>query len=471
MSSLGKGLAAASIGALMENRGLAVTHLKLDPYINVDPGTMSPFQHGEVFVTDDGAETDLDLGHYERFTNAQMTRRNNFTTGRIYNSVIQKERRGEYLGKTVQVIPHITDEIKNVIREAAGESDIIIVEVGGTVGDIESLPFLEAIRQMKYDVGEENVVYVHLTLVPFIAAAGELKTKPTQHSREGAARDRHPARHAALPLRPRDRPRDEGQDRALLQRRPVGRLHRQGRRLHLRAAALAARRGGGRQAGRAPQHLEPRPSPRALGGGGREGHPAEAGRGAHRRGGQVRGAGRELQEPQRGAHPRRDRQRTRRCSSTSSTPASWRRATSRRWRRSTRCWSPAASACAAPRARSLAVRWAREHKVPFFGICLGPADGGHRVRARPARPRRGELAGVRRADAASGGEPHGLAGRHRRQGRHHAARQLRLPPEGGHPGARALRRRGDRGAAPPPLRGEQRLPRPPGGGGARHLRA
>jgi CTP synthase len=182
VSSLGKGLAAASIGALMENRGLEVTHLKLDPYINVDPGTMSPFQHGEVYVTDDGAETDLDLGHYERFTSAKMTRRNNYTTGRIYNSVIQKERRGEYLGKTVQVIPHITDEIKTVIREAAGEADIVIVEVGGTVGDIESLPFLEAIRQMKYDVGEENVVYAHLTLVPFIAAAGELKTKPTQHS-------------------------------------------------------------------------------------------------------------------------------------------------------------------------------------------------------------------------------------------------------------------------------------------------
>ncbi len=182
VSSLGKGLAAASVGALLENRGLEVSHLKLDPYINVDPGTMSPFQHGEVYVTDDGAETDLDLGHYERFTTAKMTRKNNYTTGRIYNAVIQKERRGEYLGKTVQVIPHITDEIKAVIREAAGGADILIVEVGGTVGDIESLPFLEAIRQMKYDVGEENALYLHLTLVPFIAAAGELKTKPTQHS-------------------------------------------------------------------------------------------------------------------------------------------------------------------------------------------------------------------------------------------------------------------------------------------------
>jgi CTP synthase len=182
VSSLGKGLAAASIGALLENRGLEVMHLKLDPYINVDPGTMSPFQHGEVFVTDDGAETDLDLGHYERFTTAKMTRKNNYTTGRIYQNVINRERRGEYLGKTVQVIPHITDEIKAVIREASGAADILIVEIGGTVGDIESLPFLEAIRQMKYDVGEENVVYAHLTLVPFIAAAGELKSKPTQHS-------------------------------------------------------------------------------------------------------------------------------------------------------------------------------------------------------------------------------------------------------------------------------------------------
>jgi CTP synthase len=182
VSSLGKGLASASIGALLENRGLDITFLKLDPYINVDPGTMSPFQHGEVFVTDDGGETDMDLGHYERFTTARMGRSNNFTTGRIYNSVIQKERKGEYLGKTVQVIPHITDEIKSVIRGAAEGHDAIIVEVGGTVGDIESLPFLEAVRQMRYDVGAQNAVYIHLTLLPYIAAAGEVKTKPTQHS-------------------------------------------------------------------------------------------------------------------------------------------------------------------------------------------------------------------------------------------------------------------------------------------------
>ena len=182
VSSLGKGLASASIGALLENRGLSITLLKLDPYINVDPGTMSPFQHGEVFVTDDGGETDMDLGHYERFTGAQMSRLNNFTSGRIYNSVIQKERRGEYLGKTVQVIPHITDEIKSMIHQASQGVDVVIVEVGGTVGDIESLPFLEAIRQMRYDAGSQNVVYVHLTLLPYIGAAGEVKTKPTQHS-------------------------------------------------------------------------------------------------------------------------------------------------------------------------------------------------------------------------------------------------------------------------------------------------
>ncbi|HWT86033.1 MAG TPA: CTP synthase [Myxococcales bacterium] len=182
VSSLGKGLSSASLGALLENRGLKITHLKLDPYINVDPGTMSPFQHGEVYVTDDGAETDLDLGHYERFSSAKMSRNNNATTGRIYSNVINKERQGEYLGKTVQVIPHITDEIKRFIFASSEQNDIVIVEVGGTVGDIESLPFLEAIRQMKYDVGGENAIYIHLTLVPYISTAHEVKTKPTQHS-------------------------------------------------------------------------------------------------------------------------------------------------------------------------------------------------------------------------------------------------------------------------------------------------
>jgi CTP synthase len=182
VSSLGKGIAAASLGAILESRGIKVTHLKLDPYINVDPGTMSPFQHGEVFVTEDGAETDLDLGHYERFTSAKMGKRNNFTTGQIYESVIKKERRGEYLGKTVQVIPHITDEIKIFVKRGAEGAEVAIVEVGGTVGDIESLPFLEAIRQMGIEEGRNNACYIHLTLVPYIASAGELKTKPTQHS-------------------------------------------------------------------------------------------------------------------------------------------------------------------------------------------------------------------------------------------------------------------------------------------------
>jgi CTP synthase len=182
VSSLGKGLAAASIGCLLESRGFKVTLLKFDPYLNVDPGTMSPYQHGEVYVTDDGAETDLDLGHYERYTHAELTRRNNLTTGRIYQTIIQKERRGDYLGKTVQVIPHVTNEIKDAIRRVAETVDITIVEVGGTVGDIESLPFLEAIRQMRQEVGRENSLFIHLTLVPYIPTAGELKTKPTQHS-------------------------------------------------------------------------------------------------------------------------------------------------------------------------------------------------------------------------------------------------------------------------------------------------
>src|SRR5512147_2571856 len=181
-SSLGKGIAAASLGCLLESRGFSVTLIKCDPYINVDPGTMSPFQHGEVFVTDDGAETDLDLGHYERFTHARLSRDNNWTTGRIYEQIIAKERRGDYLGKTVQVIPHVTNEIKAAMKKVAQDVDVAIVEIGGTVGDIESLPFMEAIRQMRQELGREHTLFVHVTLVPFIAAAQELKTKPTQHS-------------------------------------------------------------------------------------------------------------------------------------------------------------------------------------------------------------------------------------------------------------------------------------------------
>ncbi len=182
VSSLGKGVAASSIGCLLESRGFKITIQKCDPYLNVDPGTMSPFQHGEVFVTDDGAETDLDLGHYERFTHVQLSRDNNWTTGRIYETILSKERRGDYLGKTVQVIPHVTDEIKRCIKRVSESVDVVIVEIGGTVGDIESLPFLEAIRQMRLELGAENTLFVHVTLVPYISAAGELKTKPTQHS-------------------------------------------------------------------------------------------------------------------------------------------------------------------------------------------------------------------------------------------------------------------------------------------------
>src|SRR5215510_11735118 len=182
VSSLGKGIAAASIGCLLESRGLTVTCQKFDPYLNVDPGTMSPFQHGEVFVTDDGAETDLDLGHYERFTHARLTQSNNLTSGRIYESIITRERRGDYLGKTVQVIPHVTNEIKAAMKRISGDVDVVIAEIGGTVGDIESLPFLEAIRQMRHEEGRDNCLFVHVTLVPWIAAAHELKTKPTQHS-------------------------------------------------------------------------------------------------------------------------------------------------------------------------------------------------------------------------------------------------------------------------------------------------
>ena len=182
VSSLGKGITAASLGSLLEARGLSVTLLKLDPYINIDPGTMNPFEHGEVFVTDDGAETDLDLGHYERFVNTKMTQKNNFTAGRVYRSVTRRERKGDYLGGTVQVIPHITDEIKHRILAGAKGYDVAMVEIGGTIGDIESLPFIEAIRQLGLELGQERVLYVHLTLVPYIKTAGEMKTKPTQHS-------------------------------------------------------------------------------------------------------------------------------------------------------------------------------------------------------------------------------------------------------------------------------------------------
>jgi CTP synthase len=237
VSSLGKGIAAASIGCLLESRGVKVTCQKFDPYLNVDPGTMSPFQHGEVFVTDDGAETDLDLGHYERFTHAKLTQSNNVTSGRIYEQIIARERRGDYLGKTVQVIPHVTNEIKAAMKRVAQDVDVVIAEIGGTVGDIESLPFLEAIRQMRHEQGRGNCLFVHVTLVPWIAAAQELKTKPTQHSVKELRAHRYPARHSDLPFGAFHRAGDEGEDRAVLRRGRGGRGDRARREVGLRGAA------------------------------------------------------------------------------------------------------------------------------------------------------------------------------------------------------------------------------------------
>ena len=249
VSSLGKGVASAALGALLQARGYSVRLRKLDPYLNVDPGTMSPYQHGEVFVTDDGAETDLDLGHYERFTGVHASRSDNATTGRIYSEVIAKERRGDYLGATVQVIPHITDAIKEAIvrdltDEAGRELDFALIEIGGTVGDIESLPFLEAIRQLGNELGPAQTMFVHLTLVPYIPSAGELKTKPTQHLRQGAAECRHSAADAAVPLRPPHPRGGAAQDRQLLQRARPGRGRGAGRGHDLRAVPMSYHREG-----------------------------------------------------------------------------------------------------------------------------------------------------------------------------------------------------------------------------------
>ena len=247
VSSLGKGVAAASIGCLLESRGLRVTLQKCDPYLNVDPGTMSPYQHGEVYVTDDGAETDLDLGHYERFTYAKLTRDHNWTTGRIYESIISKERRGDYLGKTVQVIPHVTDEIKAAFRKVAHDTDVVIVEIGGTVGDIESLPFLEAVRQMRLELGPENSVLVHVTLVPFIPTAGELKDQADAALREGAAFDRDSARPAAMPQRPLAAAGFEEENRVVLQHAGISRHFHAGHGHDLRRARGPGRRGSRRR--------------------------------------------------------------------------------------------------------------------------------------------------------------------------------------------------------------------------------
>ena len=243
VSSLGKGIASASLGAILESRGMRIAIVKLDPYINVDPGTMSPFQHGEVFVTKDGAETDLDLGHYERFVRTTTSRNTNFTTGRIYERVIAKERRGDYLGATVQVIPHITDEIKRCIKLGAGDADVCMVEIGGTVGDIESLPFLEAIRQMGVELGRNNCLFMHLTLVPMVGGRRRDQDQADPALGQGTARDRHPARRAAVPQPAAAPRRAAAQDRAVHQRRGTGGDFGHGRRRHLQDSAAAARAG------------------------------------------------------------------------------------------------------------------------------------------------------------------------------------------------------------------------------------
>ncbi len=351
VSSLGKGIAAASLAAILASRGIRVTNLKLDPYINVDPGTMSPFQHGEVFVTEDGAETDLDLGHYERFTDVKMGKRNNFTTGQIYESVIRKERRGDYLGGTVQVIPHITDEIKSWIISGAGDAEVAVVEVGGTVGDIESLPFLEAIRQMGITQGRDNVCYIHLTLRALHRDGGRDEDQADAALGQGAARDRHPARRRAVPRRSSRAGRRPAQDRAVHQRRAGSGDSRARHRLDLQDSRRAARRRPRRD--RLPQALPVAASrrPRHLAEAGRRARASRA-RGQHRDGRQVRRPHRVVQvavrsaDPRRHPHAQQGRDPLRRLRSRR---ARRRRLPARRWTRSS---FPAASASAASRARS-----------------------------------------------------------------------------------------------------------------------
>ena len=462
VSSLGKGIAAASLGRLLVERGLSVTMQKFDPYINVDPGTMSPFQHGEVYVTDDGAETDLDLGHYERYIDRSLSQQNNVTTGRIYQSVINKERRGEYLGSTVQVIPHITDEIKNAIRRTAPGHDVVITEIGGTVGDIESLPFLEAIRQFRQEVGRDNALFIHLTLVPFIAAAGELKTKPTQHSvRELMqigiqpdiliCRSEQPIsadikRKIALfcnvdfdcvvespdvasiyeiPLRFLD----QGLDRVVCER-----LRLETRQPDLRPwEAMVAR------------VLRPEPQ------------------GADRGGRQVHRPARRLQVGSRGAGPRRHRQRRPgRDRVDRERPFLDQEAAGRLLAGFDGLLVPGGFGERGVEGMIDAVRWARENDLPFFGICLGlqvaiiefarnvcRLPETNSTEFAPDCPTPGD-----RADA--------VAARRERYGRHHAARRLHRPTASRIARGAGVRGDRDQRAAPAPLGGEQRLPRRPG---------
>ena len=353
VSSLGKGLASAALGALLQARGYSVRLRKLDPYLNVDPGTMSPYQHGEVFVTDDGAETDLDLGHYERFTGVPAKSSDNITTGRLYQEILASERRGDYLGGTVQVIPHVTDAIKQFVLSGNEGLDFVLVEIGGTVGDIEGLPFFEAIRQLGNELPRGDTVFIHLTLMPFIPSAGRAEDQADAALGEGAALDRHPARHPALPLRPAGAGIGAPQDRAVLQRAAGGGDPGAGRGLHLRRAAGLPSRGprragagrvrhqgrAGAQARQVADHL------------GRHRQPRGRGDDRHRR--QVHGAEGRLQVAQRGAAARRHRQPRARSSSSGSRARCSRARTPRpTWRTCTASWCPAASASAARRARS-----------------------------------------------------------------------------------------------------------------------
>ena len=465
VSSLGKGIAAASIGAAARgSRGLKVALQKFDPYINVDPGTMSPYQHGEVFVTEDGAETDLDLGHYERFTDANTSRGSNVTTGAIYNSVIRKERRGDYLGGTVQVIPHITDEIKQRVKLIADSQDVdvVITEIGGTVGDIESLPFLEAIRQFPVDVGRNRCMYIHLTLVPYIGHAGELKTKPTQHSVNELRAHRHPAGHPRLPHRGRPAAGPAAQDRAV-------RLAARGRGHRPPATWTTSTRCRSSSATEGVDDVilehfnieaRARPTstdwqrivaPRRR----RRAEPPVEDR-ARR---QVRPARGRVHVRRRGAAPRRLPARLRASRSTGSTP-----------RRSTlpRCASASreADGILVPggfgergiEGKIQAARIARERQIPFLGVCLGMQMAVVRVRAPRRRAGRRELHRVRPRDPVPGDRPPARAEGGLGHGRHDAPRRLPVHAPPGHAGPRDLRRGRDLRAPPPPLRGQQ-LPR------------
>jgi CTP synthase len=458
VSSLGKGLCAASMGALLEARGLNIGLQKLDPYLNVDPGTMNPTQHGEVFVTDDGAETDLDLGHYERFVSHRMSRHSNYTSGQIYESVIRKERRGEYLGQTVQVIPHVTNEIRASILAASEGLDLLIVEIGGTVGDIESLPFLEAIRQLNLQLDARDTVFVHLTLLPFIKTAGEIKTKPTQHSvmkmREiGIQPDILVCRTEEPDLARHPRQAGDVHQRAGRQRDvAAGPGH------DLQGPAGAARRGARRQGLRAAQHLVARAASSTSGS-------ASCTRSRTRSSGSASAWS---------ASTSTSRRATRACTRRWSTAAS---PTTRRSTSSTS--TPSRSRPAAPTPSSgasgvlvpggfgergsegkiAAIRFARERKIPFLGICLGMqmavCEYARHFADIPERPQQR----VRPEPRGRGDRVDGRAGGRHGEGRHDASRRLRLRPEAWQPGGADLRQVPHLRAPPPPLRVQQPLPR------------